>query len=321
MSKKVIKICIFCEKQFQVFLCESSKKYCSKNCYSSAQIADTEIQCQFCSKSFLVKPFFKDIRQYCSNECRSLSRRKREIKKCLFCKKNFTAHVYETETKKYCSTRCYYSTLAANSQKTKKNCLTCKKEFKVFPHLDNKNFCSRVCYKNFSEKNSNWKNCAVCKSEFIIQPYEIKRGRKCCSRKCSNAIRNNSKLIKCLSCENKISVCVSQLGSKKYCSNKCYFNSASRNETDIERKLRLALEEANLPHEIQFNIGKHFVDFAIVSNRLAIEADGDYWHKDKTRDLKRDNILEKQGWRVIRFSGTQIKKDIKKCLSEIQKAL
>lgn len=61
--------------------------------------------------------------------------------------------------------------------------------------------------------------------------------------------------------------------------------------------------------------GRRFrLDIAIVARRLAVEVDGWAWHGrhkgDFVRDRERQNLLTLHGWRVLRFTAGQIRKDI-----------
>jgi len=70
----------------------------------------------------------------------------------------------------------------------------------------------------------------------------------------------------------------------------------------------------------QVNIGKYRVDFAIPEHHIAIELDGHDYHKSKeqrTHDAKRERYLEREGWRVIRFTGSEVYKDVDKCVGEV----
>ena len=70
----------------------------------------------------------------------------------------------------------------------------------------------------------------------------------------------------------------------------------------------------------QHPVGKYRLDFAIPDKRIAIELDGHEYHKTKfqrTHDAKRDRWLFGQGWNVLRFTGTEIYKDLDRCIDEI----
>lgn len=82
----------------------------------------------------------------------------------------------------------------------------------------------------------------------------------------------------------------------------------------------------------QFKVGNYRCDFAIWHNhrngtmtRILIECDGHQFH-DRTkeqaqRDKSRDRHLTAQGWRVLRFTGSEIYRDAEKCANEIAQIL
>lgn len=69
----------------------------------------------------------------------------------------------------------------------------------------------------------------------------------------------------------------------------------------------------------QYEIGPYRVDFAIPDKKVAIELDGHDYHKTKeqrTNDAQRERYLELEGWRVIRFTGTEVYKDAIACVEQ-----
>lgn len=69
----------------------------------------------------------------------------------------------------------------------------------------------------------------------------------------------------------------------------------------------------------QHPIGRYRVDFAIPEHMIAIELDGYAYHSTRdqfTSDRARQRHLEQQGWRFIRFSGSEVKADPDKCVRE-----
>lgn len=65
---------------------------------------------------------------------------------------------------------------------------------------------------------------------------------------------------------------------------------------------------------------KHRVDFLVPSKKVIIELYGYKYHstKDKiTKDAGRERYLQGQGYRVIRFTGTEVYKDPQKCVDEV----
>lgn len=72
----------------------------------------------------------------------------------------------------------------------------------------------------------------------------------------------------------------------------------------------------------QHKVGKYRLDFAIPNKRIAIELDGHDFHKTKyqrTQDAQRDRWLFGEGWSVLRFTGSEIYKDLDGCIDEICK--
>lgn len=69
----------------------------------------------------------------------------------------------------------------------------------------------------------------------------------------------------------------------------------------------------------QYQIEKYRVDFAHVEFQTAIELDGHATHSSPDAiayDRKRQREIEATGWKVIRFGGKEIFKDVKKCVKE-----
>lgn len=70
---------------------------------------------------------------------------------------------------------------------------------------------------------------------------------------------------------------------------------------------------------------KHRIDIAIPAVRLAIEVDGWEWHGkhkgDFTRDRVRQNLLTQHGWRILRFTAGQIRKDVAECVDMIERSI
>ena len=78
----------------------------------------------------------------------------------------------------------------------------------------------------------------------------------------------------------------------------------------------------------QFVIGPYRCDFAFLqfhprgtTTRIIVECDGHDFH-DRTkeqaqRDKSRDRFLQSRGWRVFRFTGSEIHRDAHKCVDEV----
>lgn len=93
-------------------------------------------------------------------------------------------------------------------------------------------------------------------------------------------------------------------------------------ESPIEARLYDALFEAEIFEvRLQFPVGPYRADLAIPYAKIAIEADGADYHQDKSRDKKRDSYFKSQGWRVLRFTGSQIYRDPEGCAETVKQVL
>lgn len=95
-------------------------------------------------------------------------------------------------------------------------------------------------------------------------------------------------------------------------------------ESEIERRflMRGLWRIPGLLPQIEFE--RYRFDFGIRWTNVLIEVDGHDFHKTKeqrTRDAKRQRYLEQKGFRVIRFTGSEIYKDLDKCIQETEDAL
>ncbi len=83
----------------------------------------------------------------------------------------------------------------------------------------------------------------------------------------------------------------------------------------IESRLYEAMRLEGLFPMPQFCAQGYYVDFAFPDIRVAVEADGAAYHGDdrRQRDGKRDWILRRHGWKVLRFHGTTIYRKAANC--------
>ncbi len=86
------------------------------------------------------------------------------------------------------------------------------------------------------------------------------------------------------------------------------------NMTDAEKKLwsRLRAKQLGVHFRRQVPQGKYYCDFACISAKLVIEADGSqhYTKKGKAHDAMRDDFLHSRGFTVLRFSDRDILRNI-----------
>jgi very-short-patch-repair endonuclease len=82
-----------------------------------------------------------------------------------------------------------------------------------------------------------------------------------------------------------------------------------RSSTDAERKLWRILrnrEALGLKFRRQQPLGQYIVDFVCFERRLVIELDGGQHLEQAAYDAERDEWLESQGFRVMRFWDNQV---------------
>jgi very-short-patch-repair endonuclease len=73
--------------------------------------------------------------------------------------------------------------------------------------------------------------------------------------------------------------------------------------------------------EREKSVFPYYIDFAFLENRVAVEIDGSQ-HKEEARlnkDITKDKILSKEGWRVFRVEAKQVRRDVKEVVNEVLK--
>ena len=96
--------------------------------------------------------------------------------------------------------------------------------------------------------------------------------------------------------------------------------------TYIEKRMYNALLRAGYNPIPQYPYLGYYLDFAIIKDgiRLNIECDGKDSHsspEQKAHDRKRNRVLRRSGWDVVRFSGKQINGNVYSCVEKVKKIL
>lgn len=108
--------------------------------------------------------------------------------------------------------------------------------------------------------------------------------------------------------------------------------------TPIEDRLFSALKRAGLWPEREYFVelarleaprsrpAAHFLDLALFCRErsLDVECDGDTWHigrESAERDRGRDNLLEANGWHILRFNTTEIDSRMEDVLIRVRQAI
>ena len=117
-------------------------------------------------------------------------------------------------------------------------------------------------------------------------------------------------------------------------------------DTTIEIKLRKALWKKGYRYRKNYALLPGKPDIAITKYRIAIFCDSDFFHgkdwvalkerlsngknpeywlpkiqRNMKRDSTVDNELERLGWQVLRFWGSEINNNLEKCIGEIESAI
>lgn len=88
----------------------------------------------------------------------------------------------------------------------------------------------------------------------------------------------------------------------------------------IEQMFKDACSEKGISFDEEEQVSRYRVDFIDESRKLIIELDGHESHKskeDRTYDAKRDRQLQREGYTVIRFTGSEIYKNSASCVDEV----
>ena len=107
-------------------------------------------------------------------------------------------------------------------------------------------------------------------------------------------------------------------GERRFCSQTCYLRYGG--ETSIERMIREELERRGEPFEQQVQFQWWHVDFVLPTRMVVIECDGSYWHsflKAIARDRRKDKYITSLGYRVFRFTESEIRKSACTCVDQV----
>lgn len=96
-----------------------------------------------------------------------------------------------------------------------------------------------------------------------------------------------------------------------------FITNPSKPQVELFNKVKKIFNSAIL----NYPFFSYSLDIAIPEKRLVIEYDGSYWHNDKDYDKRRQNYLERHGWKFLRYvdkvpSFNELNIDILKILKE-----
>lgn len=95
-------------------------------------------------------------------------------------------------------------------------------------------------------------------------------------------------------------------------------------ESPIEDLLKWELQARHMEFETRVAVGRYKVDFLFPGSSLIIEADGRKYHSSpdqRDNDFRRQLALIKGGYTVLRFTGSQIYRNVVGCVDKIERLL
>lgn len=277
MPAQEYRVCSSCKKT----LPQNLELFCCRECHYASMRKRITVTCHGCKNSFEIKPYLKRSANYCSVKCYRQSTLNKVERKCIVCDRIFTAKGYLVKDGfgKFCSRKCQNKTNVERRQTIK--CRQCGKSIIKSPSVAKlTKFCSKTCHYNYM-RDYVTRTCNHCGKEFQLPTWETKKGKG------------------------------------MFCSRYCYTHY--QGESSIETIMRKALEERKINFQQEVKFGRYHADFLLPESKIIIECDS-YWHESeyaRKRDVRKDNFLQKLGYRIFRFSDTQIKKSINKCLKII----
>ena len=91
-------------------------------------------------------------------------------------------------------------------------------------------------------------------------------------------------------------------------------------ESHLWRRLRMR-QILGAKFRRQHPVGKYILDFACIDVKLAIEVDGGQHSEIQSQDNLRTAWLQAQGWKVLRFSNTEVLQNIEGVLEQVYNEL
>lgn len=245
-----------------------------------------------------------------------------------------------------------------------KNCVF----FAIMKNEDTKTYLHKVCSKKCKKHLKSW-NSGLSKdnNETLAQMSKDRMGdlnpihnitnksRKLWKEKLSKSLKNNPLLTRNL--EEKVGIdnavkCKEKMSNsarkrlihghtgmkhleetKKILSEKCveFWSTRKTHVSKCQQKLFEALSELN---PILEYVEKYFsIDIAILSHKIAIEVDGDFWHvnqqagfecvyesqkRNLANDARKNTFLKNKGWTVVRFWESQVNENLTTVVSSIK---
>ena len=96
-----------------------------------------------------------------------------------------------------------------------------------------------------------------------------------------------------------------------------------RNLSENERVLwsRISGKQLGVAFRRQFQVGKYIVDFVAPSAKLIVEVDDRSHELKRTADARRDRVLSRLGYRVLRIDAELVRTNVAEAVARIVAAL
>ena len=211
---------------------------------------------------------------------------------CARCGEPFGASYLVKGDMAFCSMEC-----RSGGRMVTKTCPVCGRDFQVAKSNDDRyQTCSMAC----KNKDTEYVNCERCGKRFAWRHRTTKRH---CSEACRRPPRPPL-VVSCENCGREFQTNPSDV-NRRFCSIPCVRQFMG--ETRLEARIRVALELLGVGFTQEYPFGRWSIDFAIPSRKVAIEADGDYWHTIlAARDARRDATMNDAGWTVVRLAESDV---------------
>ena len=95
------------------------------------------------------------------------------------------------------------------------------------------------------------------------------------------------------------------------------------NPSPAEQRLWLALGGGKLGCAVrrQVALGKYIADFVVPAARLVIEIDGRHHARQRAADARRDRVLARLGYRVLRIEAELVHRALPEAVARVRAAL
>jgi len=71
----------------------------------------------------------------------------------------------------------------------------------------------------------------------------------------------------------------------------------------------------------QYRVGRFVADFAAPAVRLVVEVDGPWHARRRAADERRDRVLERAGWRVVRLPAELVEREFAVAVERVREVL